>query len=350
MKRIRIGIIGAGNVTRTKHIPTLKLTKRAEIVGLIDTHEDKAQRVAKKYGISHWAAYLKNGNLQDIPWLQKIDALVVAVPPFEHYRVAAEGLSAGKHVLVEKPMTCTIEEGERLIRLRDSFSKKLCVVHNFQFTPNILKMERLLSSGDAGKVVSFSVVQITNKTRRLPQWQNELPLGLFYDETPHFCYMLRKFGGEVKVIQVNIVPSSNGGETPLLVNATLAAGNVPATLYINFESPICEWVFMAYCERKLLIYDFFRDILAIIPNDELHLAKNVLSNSLNFTFDHWKGTIVNGFKMVMGRLLYGFVEVYDKFFDYIEFEKTPVGITAEDGLENVKLQHAIINKVRNDRS
>lgn len=350
MERIRIGIVGAGNVTRTKHIPALKLTKRAEIVGMIDAHEDRAQGVAKKYGIPHWAAYVKNGKLQDIPWLQEIDALVVAVPPFEHYRMTIEGLTAGKHVLVEKPMTCTIEEGEHLIRLKESLKKKLCVVHNFQFTSSILRMERLLSSGEAGKVVSFSAVQITNKTRRLPRWQNKLPLGLFYDETPHFCYMLRKFGGEVKVGQVNIVPSSDGGETPLLMNATLAAGNIPATLYINFESPICEWVFMAYCERKLLIYDFFRDVLAIIPNDELHLAKNVISNSLNFTFDHWKGTIVNGFKMVMGRLLYGFVEVYDKFFDYIEFEKTPVGITAEDGLANVKLQHAIINKVRNDRS
>ena len=108
MERIRIGIVGAGNVTRTKHIPALKLTKRAEIVGMIDAHEDRAQGVAKKYGIPHWAAYVKNGKLQDIPWLQEIDALVVAVPPFDHYRMTIAGLTAGNHALVEKPMTRTI--------------------------------------------------------------------------------------------------------------------------------------------------------------------------------------------------------------------------------------------------
>ena len=99
----------------------------------------------------------------------------------------------------------------------------------------------------------------------------------------------------------------------------------------------------------MLVYDFFRDSLTAIPNDAQHLAKNVLSNSWHFTFGHWRGTIVNGVKRVAGRLLYGVPGVYERFFDSIESDKPPVGITAEDGLAVVKAQHAMIQTVSTPR-
>jgi predicted dehydrogenase len=350
LEKIRVGIIGSGNIAQTRHIPALRLVNRADLVGIVGVHTDDVRRAAHKHRVPHWAVYSKETGLNGIPWIEAVEAWVVATPPFEHHRMAAEGLAAGKHVLVEKPMALTPEEAEDLVRLKNTVGKTLCVMHNFQFGSGVTQMEKWLRSGKAGKITSFLLAQITNKTRRLPAWQNRLPLGLFYDETPHFFYLLRKFGGPVAIQSATAVPSPQGEATPLLLTANLTAGSVPATIYINFESPISEWFFIAHCDHRLLLYDFFRDLLITIPNDRLHLPQNVLSNSFRFTYDHWKGTLVNGLRRISGRLMYGFVEVYERFFDAIQHGRAAAGITAEDGLETVRAQYDVIRRIKTDES
>ena len=70
----------------------------------------------------------------------------------------------------------------------------------------------------------------------------------------------------------------------------LTCGALPASIHIDFESPICEWVFAVMGDRGIGYVDLFRDIYAYLPNDGQHLMREVLTSSGLATFQHWRGS------------------------------------------------------------
>ncbi|MBU1167484.1 Gfo/Idh/MocA family oxidoreductase [Patescibacteria group bacterium] len=346
---IKLCLIGAGNITNSRHIPAVKKNSGITISGIISTVQKDVENTANKHRIEN--RFVLNDKqeikeqLKNLDWSKNIDAVMIGTPPMHHFSAAKASLELGRHVLVEKPMVMHSDEATELIDLANRNGKQLCVMHNFQFATNFLKMEDLISKGEIGEVLSVSEMQMSNRTRRLPSWYNELPLGLFYDEAAHFLYLLEKVGGPTRILDVFpfFNPDKNVN-TPDLLSVNLKAGKIPTNLFINFNAPICEWFFTVSGSKKLAIYDFFRDILITIPNDKLHLAKNVLSNSFHFTWQHWIGTFTNGIKMLSGNLLYGHDIVVSDFIKAIETNKKPEGISGEDGLKNVQAMHSIIRK------
>src|SRR5690606_36328485 len=131
-------------------------------------------------------------------------------------------------------------------------------------------------------------------------------LGLFFDEASHFIYMLRRLGGPISVLDAQgQFGADTADRTPVLMNATMTAGGIPAQMMINFNSPVCEWMFVVSGSCKLAYYDFFRDILVVVPNVGAHYAKDVLRTSALSTLGHWSGFVSNGLRLVTGILHYG---------------------------------------------
>jgi predicted dehydrogenase len=89
-----------------------------------------------------------------------IDAVIIATPVFTHFELAKKALNAGKHVLLEKPMTDTVAHAEELIELATSKGKVLMVDHTFLYTSSVQKMKQLIDSGDIGKVKYFDSTRI----------------------------------------------------------------------------------------------------------------------------------------------------------------------------------------------
>src|SRR5206468_7684705 len=131
----------------------------------------------------------------------------------------------------------------------------LALVHNFQFARSVRRARRQLEEGRWGKITALHGFQLSSPGRRLPHWYEQLPLGLFYDESPHLLYLLRAFGGPVTVQRASQIPSTRGAVTPAVLNVELEIGatsvsdgppsltlpartNIPATLFMNFEAPI----------------------------------------------------------------------------------------------------------------
>src|SRR5207248_3827176 len=150
---------------------------------------------------------------------------------------------AGKHVLTEKPFTMTLDEGEELAALARDRGLVLAVVHNFQFAPSVKRLRRWLNSGKLGQVRAVWATQLSNPARRLPTWFDELPGGLFYDESPHLIYMARALaGGELEPVSVTVHPSTRGRvHTPAQSHAQMRAGVVQVSIQLNYQAPVCEW-------------------------------------------------------------------------------------------------------------
>lgn len=332
--------VGAGWVTSHRHIPAMKGSRRARVLGVIDTKPDRAAAVARRHRVPHAGTDLS------APWAQSGAAFTVGVSPAAHFDVVAGLLDRGKHVLMEKPMCLTVPDGERLADLAKARGVVLGIVHNFQFARSVLRVKDWLATGRWGRVTGLQGFQWSNPGRRLPTWYETLPLGLFYDESPHLLYLLRAFGGPLALRRASLVESTAGRATPHQVTAEFDAGGLPATLVMNFEAPVSEWQLVVMAEGGMAVVDVFRDIAVFLPNDGLHTARNVVRSSVGLVGGHLLGFLTSGLRMVSGRLLYGNDEVVRRFLDSVDQRIPLQDIGPDDALDVLRAQHAILAAVR----
>src|SRR4051812_15846640 len=105
MKKVRIGIIGAGWWATSAHIPAIKSHPNAELVAVQSREKTKADKIARDFGTKY--AFTR---LEEILTLKELDAVIVSSTPNVHHLQAKAALERGLHVLIEKPMTFTTDE------------------------------------------------------------------------------------------------------------------------------------------------------------------------------------------------------------------------------------------------
>ncbi len=91
-----------------------------------------------------------NGDLKEVLASPSIDAVVICTPAGSHYELARRCIEAGKHLLVEKPITTRAVEAEALIELADEAEVTLAVGHTFLYNPGIQKVKAYVTNGDLG--------------------------------------------------------------------------------------------------------------------------------------------------------------------------------------------------------
>ena len=107
---LRIGLVGCGEVCEHKHLPALQRVRGARVVAAADTDAARVNRVADRYGIPSRFA-----SVQALLEAGVVDVVGVLVPPAQHAQVALPAMNAGAHVLVEKPLTLTLDEADTLV-------------------------------------------------------------------------------------------------------------------------------------------------------------------------------------------------------------------------------------------
>lgn len=338
---LRVACFGAGNVTQNRHIPAMRRHGGFEIVAIVDRRPGRAEEAASRLGIPIHAVAEGVGELD---FADRIDAITCGAAPFAHHAIVRSALEAGKHAITEKPFTMTVPEGEELAGMASERGLALCVVHNFQFASSVRRVRRWAERGVLGETRGVWGFQLSNPARALPDWYDELPLGLFYDESPHLIYLVRALAGaEFETRSVTVHPSNRGlVNTPSQVDAQFSAGGVPVTLTMNFEAPVSEWQVALIGERSLAVVDLFRDIAVRIPNDRGHQSLDVLRTSASAGWHHWLGYLRSGPGHLRRRLLYGNDEVFRRFHDAASGGPPAEGIGAGDALAVLRLQHAIL--------
>jgi len=136
-ERIKVGVIGVGYLGR-HHARLYAELPGAELVGVADTNAARAGEIAAASGSRAFADY------RDL--LPLVEAVSVVVPTSLHYAVTADCLAAGLDVLLEKPMTVTLDEADRLIALADSKQRLIQIGHVERFNGAVRAIGSRLSS------------------------------------------------------------------------------------------------------------------------------------------------------------------------------------------------------------
>lgn len=131
-KKLRIGVVGTGYLGKF-HAEKYARMDDVELVGIADINQSQAEKIAKKYSIK---AYTSHKNILD-----KVDAVSIVVPTPVHFEVSRDFLKHDVDVLIEKPMTTTIEEADELIGFAESKGLIIQVGHLERFNPAVIAVQ-----------------------------------------------------------------------------------------------------------------------------------------------------------------------------------------------------------------
>ena len=179
----------------------------------------------------------------------RVDAVVVATPVSTHFELGMEALRAGKHVLIEKPMTCDATEALRLVDEADLRQRILAVDHTFVYTPAVRKIHDLVSQGDLGDIYYYDSVRVN-----LGLFQHDV--NVIWDLAVHdlaiMDYLLPVQPVAVSATGIGHVP----GEPENMAYVTLHFdSNVMAHLHVNWLSPVKLRRTLIGGSRKMVSYD-----------------------------------------------------------------------------------------------
>ena len=342
MKRLKIVSVGGGWVVNNRHILALKQSGLFDVIGVISSEADRVAATAHRHQIANTALAVDFSS----GWQQEADAVMIGAIPHVHYEIAKQALLAGKHVLTEKPMTIDPAHAGELKDIALSKKLTLAVVHNFQYGRASMAMRKHLAEGRLGQVKTVYGVQLCNHQRNIPAWCDKLPLGLFFDEAPHFYYMLRWLsGGDLTFLNASVWKGPEGRNTPRMVSGQYrAAGNFPVMLHINFDSSITEWQIVVVGDKSTSVIDLWRDIYINLPNDGVHTAKDITMTSVLATAQHWMGVVTGGARYAMGKHLYGNVDIVTRFWKAVQGEDSLQGMNPDEGRRVVEMMHELIQK------
>lgn len=196
MKKLNVGIIGAGRIGQvhaksiTYHIP------QAKIVAISDIYYEGAEKVAESLGIPN--AYEDCHEILNNP---EIDAVLICSSTDTHADIAVEAAEAGKHIFCEKPVDLTVAKIKKVIAAVEKAGVKLQIGFNRRYDHNFAEIKRLANDGKLGKL---QTIKITSRDPEPPSIDYvKVSGGIFLDMTVHDFDMARFIGGEVEEVYAN---------------------------------------------------------------------------------------------------------------------------------------------------
>ena len=142
----------------------------------------------KKIAAADYPGVISYDTIEDLISDEAIELIIINTPNYTHYDYAAKSLSAGKHILVEKPFTATTAEAKELFELADSVGKKIFFYQNRRWDSDFTTVREVIQSGKLGKLSEVHFRYDRYRAAIGPKTFKEEPLaasGLMYDLAPH---------------------------------------------------------------------------------------------------------------------------------------------------------------------
>lgn len=152
MSKIKIAVIGCGNIANSAHIPSYLACEDAEIKYFCDIIPERAQNAVEKYGCGTAVTDYKE-ILNDA----EVEAVSVCTPNKMHSTISCDALRAGKHVLCEKPAARTLSEVLEMQKVQHETGKILNIGVVNRFNSGVNKIKNIIASGELGEIYSVYV-------------------------------------------------------------------------------------------------------------------------------------------------------------------------------------------------
>ena len=166
MKKLRIGIMGAGQESLHSHFPNcLKNKELAEIAAVCDVNLENAKKAAQQFQVP---AYYESH--KEMLEKEELDLVTICVPNRFHEPLTVDALRAGCHVLCEKPPALTAVQAERMAMEARKAGKILTYNLHYRYAPEVQMMKKMIDGGEFGTLYTGKVQAV--RRRGIPGWGN----------------------------------------------------------------------------------------------------------------------------------------------------------------------------------
>ena len=159
-QRVRVGVIGAGAISQLMHLPILSERNDVDVMAVADPDGAKARAVAQRFGVPRVL------NDDDLIAADDIEGVVICAPSFLHEDFAAECLKAGKHVLVERPMSLSPGGARRLLEVAEDTGNGLVIGLSHRYQANVRALRSAVAEGALGELGTVRVTWLNRAVRR----------------------------------------------------------------------------------------------------------------------------------------------------------------------------------------
>src|SRR5277367_1841142 len=195
MRKLKTAVFGTGFMGRV-HTEGIRRLGNVEVVAIAASSDDKARKFADELGVER-----SSGDYHSLLADPDIDAVHICTPNALHFPMAMAALSAGKHVLCEKPLATSVVEAEQLVAQAAEKNLANCTFHNLRYYPLVQQMRRMREAGELGEIYAVQgtysqdwLLYDTDWNWRIESSANG-PSRCFADIGTHWCDMVEHLTG-----------------------------------------------------------------------------------------------------------------------------------------------------------
>lgn len=205
---IRFGLIGYGKIGE-RHVHHIIAHPEATLVGVYDIKADRLNYFRNQYKDSK-----TYDSLQAILKDEDIDIISICTPNSTHSDIAIAAMTAGKHVLVEKPMAIRKKDCEGMIHIALKTGKSLFVVKQNRFNPPVQAVKKLIDENKLGKIYSVAVNCFWNRSEwyyKQSDWKGKKVFdgGTLYTQFSHFIDIIYYLLGDISILHAQLANVSH---------------------------------------------------------------------------------------------------------------------------------------------
>ena len=207
---LRIGVVGAGAIAQVAHLPVLARLKGVEVAGVCDSDLPKAQALAARFGIRD-----SFDDIEDLLSYAKPDGVVLCTPNHLHEVHVLTALSAGAHVLCERPLALSAAGAEKILAARQRAGRVVMVGMNHRFRSDVQAVRAFVRGGELGALKMVRAGwYVFRPSRAGPDWRRRRPEsggGAMFDLGLPLLDLALWLGGKPEPVHVTAALSRGDG-------------------------------------------------------------------------------------------------------------------------------------------
>lgn len=323
---LKIGVLGAGHLGKI-HLKVLKQTKKMQLMGFYDPDDITANKAEQELDIKKYKSY--DGLLNDV------DIVDIVTPTLSHYECASKAIKQCKHVFIEKPLTNTVSEAEKLIALVKEANIKFQVGHIERFNPAFVGVQKHLNN------------PMFIETHRLAKFN---PRGT--DVSVVLDLMIHDIDVVLSMVNANVKNIAASGvsivsETPDIANARISfdngcVANITASR-ISLKNMRKMRVFQ---NNAYIAMDFLEKKSEIVKIKDAKFIPNPLALTVDLGNKGKKQITIDKPKIKETNAILTELETFG---DAIKNNSKPI-VTIEDGYNALKVAHKVLEEIEKNIS
>ena len=348
---IRIGVIGVGAIGPS-HVHAIERTGGCELAAICDIRPDVASGLAAEHGVPYFSS------VGEMVKSDAVDAATICTPSGFHMDAALEVITAGKHLLVEKPLEITTDRIDPIIAAAEKQGITLANVFQSRFRPIVRELKPLIDAGLVGEIYSASAFIMRYRTQEYYDsggWRGTWKVdggGCLMNQGIHLIDLLLYFAGDAEEVIAITETMGRNIEVETLALALVkftsgAKGMVQGTTLAYPEFPQCVEIVgsrgtAVFTAEKIMSLD----LIDPTPEEEtareelMALTKAHEEKQASKKKDTAPGTAVPGLDM-------GHAPVFEDFVEAIRTGRDPL-VPGKEARRSVELINAIYESGRNN--